>query len=322
MPSVSVIIPTYNRRDLVKEAVYSVLQQSFTDFEVLVIDDGSTDNTQDITKQIDNKQVRYYYKENGGISNARNTGLSKAKGKYVALLDSDDLWPKKYLEIMLNKLERNPDYGMAYSSFKDIYPDGREAEGLSPERYLSGQLTMNYFGKMPCILPSATIFRKSAIEDLFFDEHLKYTEDIDFFLRLSAKTKFLYVPDVSVTRKVQPDSMSFEAGTNLSPNTVLILERFYLHLGGDKIVPAKTAKRKISRMYRSLARKHYRHGHRKAAISLFKKAISYYPYALQYYTGLLKAMLLSKEKDKLPDWQMPKPLPRYISTLEKETRHL
>ncbi len=318
MPKVSVIIPTYNRSDLVKEAVDSVLQQSFTDFEILVIDDGSADDTRSVIKCISDIRIKYFHKSNGGLSSARNMGLVNAKGEYVALLDDDDMWPAEYLQTMLRKLEQNPQFGMAYSLFKDVYPDGREAEGFGGERYLSGWLTKNFYDRMPCLLPSTTFFRKSALEGFFFDEALKKTEDIDAFLRLSLKVQLLCVPEISVIRRKTIDGITSQVSEEICPNIILLLERFYFHLGGDKVVPAKMAKRKISREYRGLARKHYQKGHRQAAILLFKKAISYYPFDPQYYRGLFRAMLLSKENDRLPHWQIPKPLPTCITSFGKK----
>lgn len=321
MPKVSVIIPTYNRSKLVKEAIESVLQQSYKDSEVIVVDDGSTDDTRFVIERISDGTARYIYKNNGGLSSARNVGLINAKGEYVALLDDDDLFPENHLEIMLGKLEQNPDYGVAYSLFKDVYPDGREIEGFGSERYLSGWLTRNFFGKMPCILPSATVYRKSVLEGFFFDEGLKKAEDIDALLRLSSKTQFLCVPEAFVIRRKTAGSITHQDSSDISPAVTLILERFYFQLGGDQIVPAKKAKYKFSRMYRSLGKKHYQKGHRNAAISLFKKAISYYPFEPHYYRELLKALFLSKKGDKMSDWQMPKPLSPYITVSQKSDKN-
>jgi len=91
MPEISVIIPTYNRSSLAREAVESVLAQTFADFEVLVIDDGSTDNTKQVIESIQDNRIKYSYKDNGGVSSARNMGIGNASGAFIAFLDSDDL---------------------------------------------------------------------------------------------------------------------------------------------------------------------------------------------------------------------------------------
>ncbi len=316
MPAVSIILPTYNRSNLLREAIESAQRQTFTDFEILVIDDGSTDDTRSVIERISDTRIKYFYKSNGGVSSARNVGLVNAVGEYVAFLDSDDLWPEEHLETMLDKLEKTPDYGMAYSQFKDVYPDGREAQGFSRVRCLSGYLTKSFFDISPCILPSATFFRKFVLKGIFFDEALETSSDFDVFLRLSPKTQFLCVPEVCFIRRKTADSLIDKAIESISPNVALILERFYFHLGGDKIIPAKVAKRRISREYQNLARRHYNRGNRHAAISLYKKAISYYPFKVKNYKKLFHA-ILSRKEDPMPQWQMPKPLPPYITVTKK-----
>ncbi len=318
MPAVSVIITTYNRSALVKEAIESVLRQTLTDFEAIVVDDGSTDDTRDGIKQICDDKVRYFYKENGGVSSARNLGLVNARGEYVAFLDSDDLWPEKYLETMVSNLERKTDYGTAYSLFKNLYPDGRVIDAFGSDRFFSGWLTKRYYKKTPCIAPSASLFRKSVLNNFWWDEAIKYADDIDAFLRISTRTKFLFVPDIYVQRRLTPSSLSYLHSVNLSFDAVFAFERFYFHSGGDKYVPSRVAKRKISRLYRGMAQKSYQNRCRNAAILLFKKTIDYYPFDPKNYKWLLRALLLSKKDDKIPHWQIPKPLPPYITVGEEK----
>jgi glycosyltransferase involved in cell wall biosynthesis len=310
MEKVSVIIPTYNRDRFVKEAVGSVLKQNYAQLAVIVVDDGSTDDTRSVIRQISDSRVSYIYKRNGGCSSARNLGLLKAQGQYVVFLDSDDLWPEGFLSTMLSHLEGQKEYGVAYCPFRYRYANGKEIEITGHGRNTSGWLTRNYFGKTPAsIFPSSTLIKKTVLDGFFFDELLKNYEDYDFFLRLSTKTQFLFVPDIYVERREAPYSLVSLENRDISPNGPLILERFYFDLGGDKYVSSLTAKHKISRQYRRLAGEHSRRGHRKAAVSLLKKAIRYYPFDLQYYHEFLKALFLNKKKDKMPDWQMPEPLP-------------
>lgn len=295
-----------------REAVESVLHQNFADFEIIIVDDGSTDDTSLVIERITDKRVKYFYKENGGVSSARNYGLLKAKGAYIAFLDSDDLWLEEYLKTMVFGLEENPEYGVAYSLFKNIYPNRKEKVGFGPERFFSGWITEEYYKKTPYILLSASLFRKGVLKDCLWDESLNTYEDIDIFLRVSAKAKFLYIPDGFVIRRITSDSLSQSNKPPVSPNSALVFERFYFHLGGDKLIQAKIAKRKISRLYRSLAKHHYKEGHRRAASLLFRKAIGYYPFDPQYYRGLLKSLLLKRSGDKMPNWKLPKLLPPHI----------
>ena len=108
MPKFSVIIPTYNRCEFVKNAIQSVLDQTYKDYEIIVIDDGSTDSTKDSLSSII-EQITYIYQDNRGVSSARNTGIKKSIGSYIAFLDSDDLWEPKKLELQYQFILANPD---------------------------------------------------------------------------------------------------------------------------------------------------------------------------------------------------------------------
>lgn len=318
MPTVSVIIPTFNRSSLVKEAIESVLQQNYTDFEVLVVDDGSTDDTGPVVKQITDNRIKYHYKPNSGQSNARNFGLIHAKGEYIAFLDEDDLWPVDYLKTMLKHLETNGDYGAAYTRVIELAPDGQKKELSTPERYRSGWITKYYFDISPCLMPSATCFRKSTWKDFFWDEALKRSPDYDVFLRMSTRTQFLFVPDTFAIKRSQPDSLSSKFNPVGPIDGAQVLERFYFHLGGDKYVSLKLAKRKISHRYRKAAKVANALKNRQITIELFKKAIRYKPLDSRLYTDILTVLLKSRKNETPPDWQMPEPLPPYITAFGKK----
>ena len=307
MPEVSVIIPTYNRSNLVKDAISSVLVQTEPDLEVIVVDDGSTDDTRSVVECINDERVIYFYKTNGGVSSARNYGLSKAKGKYIAFLDHDDLWPENYLAVMSAGLEGHAEFGLAYSPITVRYPDGGQIKSYKAPKGKSGWIMLDLFNK-GFIWTSATIIRKSVLKNFYFDESLRKSyEDSDYFLRLSMRTLFLFVEDVEAIRRNHPENFSTKVG--VQPTRILILERFYFRLGGDKIIPAKIAKRKLSHATRKAAEAYRHKANRLAAITLYKQAIKYHPADLRLYLGLGRALLLSKRNDRAPNWMMPEALP-------------
>ena len=317
MSNVSVIIPTYNRSNLLREAIESVLQQSYTDFELIVVDDGSTDDTRAVVEQISDRRLRYFYKENGGHCSARNYGLNKAKGRYVALLDHDDLWPNDYLEIMVNQLQSQNQCSVAYARVLLICDDGQTKPFAKEERYISGWITRAFFKGGPCIMPSATLFKKESLENFYFDEALQTGEDNDAFMRLSIKTPFLFVPNAHILRRETPDSISKNLAVDNQCNGILSFERFYYQLGGDKFVTPIAAKRAISHKYRRAAKNVYKNKNRRASIIFLRRAIRYYPFDVRLYFDLLKSLLLSKKKDPNPDWKMPQPLPTNITVSQK-----
>jgi glycosyltransferase involved in cell wall biosynthesis len=306
---VSVIIPTYNRSNLITEAVESVLQQSFADFEVLVIDDGSTDNTRSVITQISDNRVKYFYKENGGAASARNSGIGRAEGEYIAFLDSDDLWPKEYLAVMTSRLDNTPDYGVAYCPITKARADGNVVKAYRSKHCRSGWVGQFYFrrGFVTC---QGSVIRRQILDGLYFDENLENYEDMDFILRLSLQTRFLYVPDTNAVRRIQKNSLTRRDGVHrIHHNQVRLLERFYYELGGSDILSRTAAKTRIDRACRSVALRYYSAGAFKAAIFMFRRAISYNKLDIAAYLGLVKALTKSRTDDTMPDWSPPKPLP-------------
>lgn len=313
MPKVSVIIPTYNRQDMVGEAVQSVLNQTEHDLEVIVVDDGSIDNTRSAIESLNDHRVRYFYKTNGGPASARNFGLNKANGEFVAFLDHDDLWPADFLEVMVSQLEKRTDYGAAYSPIKLLRNNGSVIKSYKKPENKSGWITRDLFNKS-FVWTSATIIRKSALENIWYDETLRQSyEDGDFFLRLSTRIQFLFVEEVEAIKMEHASNLSAKVG--IQPTRILVLERFYFRLGGDKLVPAKIAMRKISHACRKVAEDKRREGYRTEAITLYKRAIEYWPVDLRLYIGFLKALFLKSINDPKPDWKMPPPLGDPLSGL-------
>ena len=179
MPRVSVIIPTYNRSVLLKEAIESVLQQRLKDFELIVIDDGSTDDTRSIVKAVNDPRVKYFYQNNEGVSGARNAGLDKAIGEYIAFLDSDDLWPDSYLDIMISAMDSAIDYGVVYVTINQNYPDGSVVDKWGIEYRVSGWITQPLLHNS-FVLCQAAVMRRAVLSDIHFDRNLNDDEDFDF----------------------------------------------------------------------------------------------------------------------------------------------
>lgn len=312
MPRISVIIPTYNRSGVVGDAVSCVMTQTEADSEIIVVDDGSVDDTRAIVEDCGDDRVKYFYKTNGGPAGARNLGLSKARGEYVAFLDSDDTWPEDYVEIMLSRLESSSEFGAAYSAITMVNSDGTQVRSYKSPDGRSGWLTKDLF-KRGFVWPSAAVFRSCVWQNHYFDELMPRTsEDSDAFLRLSMLTQFLFVPDVQAFHRMSSDSISADEGVACS--RLLSLERFHFRLGGDKIVSAKAARCRLSHACRKIAEDRRRKTARNAALKLYKHALEYWPYDLRLYVGLVKSLLLDKDQDPEPDWEMPEPLGDPVGT--------
>lgn len=209
-PSVSVIIPTYNRASLLKRAIESVLKQSFDDFELIVVDDASPDNTPDVVESIDDGRIRYIrLKKNSGGPVARNTGIKKARGRFIALLDDDDEWLPHRLELQVKKFEEiSREFGVVYGGFYYVsQQDGRILGKRLPK--VRGDLyphllKENFIGS-PTLLIRRECFKRAGL----FDTTLTSSQDWDMWLRISRYYKFDYVNEIVAKYYVHGRQISF-----------------------------------------------------------------------------------------------------------------
>jgi len=181
-PFFSVIIPTYNRRHLFDIALKSVLNQTYKDFEVIAVDDGSTDHTNEVIKNFDDFRVKYLYQENHGVSHARNRGLEISRGKFIAFLDSDDRWVPRKLQRAKELIDRYPDICIFHTD-EIWYKGGRLLNQKKKHKKPSGYV---YLKALPlcCVGMSTAIVKRELFEKIgLFDESMQACEDYDFWLR-------------------------------------------------------------------------------------------------------------------------------------------
>ena len=185
-PLVSIIIPTYNRAWILKQAIDSVFAQDYDNFELIVVDDGSTDNTCDILNSYNQENFKIIYQENKVVSSARNKGISLAKGDFIAFLDSDDLWLAKKLSAQIEFFNLNPDALICQT--EEIWiRNGIRVNPKKKHKKPSGMIFE------PCLLlclvsPSAVMMKKNLFDSTgLFDENLPACEDYDLWLRISCK---------------------------------------------------------------------------------------------------------------------------------------
>jgi glycosyltransferase involved in cell wall biosynthesis len=206
MPRVTVIIPTYNRRDLVREAIASVTAQSYTDCEVIVVDDGSDDGTAEVVQQF--ARIRYIYQPNHGVSAARNAGVALAQGELLAFLDSDDLWQPRKLECQVALFDQDP--GIQICQTDEMWiRDGVRVNPHNKHRKTGGDIFARSL-ELCLVSPSAVMMRRALFEELGgFDETLPACEDYDLWLRITTRlpVHFIEMPLV-VKRGGHPDQLS------------------------------------------------------------------------------------------------------------------
>ena len=196
-PLVTVIIPTYNRKEYLEIAIQSVVNQSYLNIEIVVIDDGSsTDYAQEIAAKFSN--CKCFRKENGGLSSARNFGIKLAKGDYIAFLDDDDFWESSKIEKQVKLLLENPTIDCVHSSVAVVDEKGNltgEYYGATQNKInkRSGYVFWNALGVWVVKSPTPLIRNKVFQQDLMFDENIKVGEDIDFYQRMFYRHKVLYI---------------------------------------------------------------------------------------------------------------------------------
>ena len=251
---ISVVIPLYNKEKSITTTLESVLAQSYTDYEVIVVDDGSTDKSADIVRELKNEKIILISQPNAGVSAARNAGVLAAKGEFVAFLDGDDLWDKDFLREMARLIKEFPG--------KSIYGLGCEQikwgnKPIPKDRYYRGDATWSY-DTMAFTGSSACVNKKDAIEVGLFDTRMTHGEDLDMWWRL-----MLLHGGASDMR---PYAYYIQDAENRAMHRVAPLEKhipFYV----DKYDEARTSnvefrrffdREMIYRLYPYLLEKHYR----------------------------------------------------------------
>jgi len=202
MPRVSVIIPTYNRAHIVGEAIESVLAQTYQDFEIIVVDDASTDNTREVLAGYaahHPDKIRVIYREtNGGAGAARNDGIRASKGEYISFLDSDDLYLPHRLQVAVDALDANPSFGGAYADLRRVAPDGAVLSSWLGEagHRASGWIFKQQLTRGGVATDTMTVRRQCFGEVGLFDESLRRCQDGHMALRLTHRYPFLCIPEV------------------------------------------------------------------------------------------------------------------------------
>jgi glycosyltransferase involved in cell wall biosynthesis len=207
---VSVIIPAYNSEEYISSAVKSVLNQTHSDLELIIIDDGSTDNTKKIVDFFDDLRIKYIYQKNAGVAVARNNGIKNSTGEYIAFLDADDIWKPEKLQVQLDKILAEDDVCMIYSAFEMLYKGSNRTKIYRynhNEQNFTEKLITDPFKTVP--YPSTVILKKSYLDRTGdFNQEFKTGEDWDLWLRLLALGKCSYIDEPLVKKLTHDESIT------------------------------------------------------------------------------------------------------------------
>lgn len=206
-PLVSVIIPTYNHARFVGDAILSVLQQDYDNFEVIVVDDGSGDNTREVIKKFEGR-VEYIYQKNAGLSAARNTGIRASKGVLIGVLDADDMYEPKYLSTLVGTLISHPDADGVYCGYRFVDEENNHLPQIENRQVPSGEL-YNSLINGNFFVPESILLHRYVYDKVgLFDEGLRACEDWDVWLRTARRFRIIGRSDILTRHRVLAGSMS------------------------------------------------------------------------------------------------------------------
>lgn len=226
MPAVTVIIPNHNHTLYLGDAIRSALRQTYRDFEIVVVDDGSTDNCRDVVAAF-RGPVRYVWQENQGLAGARNTGLRCAEGGLIALLDADDEWLPVFLERMLALARRHPEAVAYYCGASSMDEAGRDLPQVFGTPARNPQTLYQELLRANFIIPSTVVIRRPAIlAARLFDPKLRSCEDWDLWLRLLPEHSLVGLSDCLVRYRIHPNTLSTRAESMQAAARAVIEKNF------------------------------------------------------------------------------------------------
>ena len=307
MLTVSVVIITYNRADFLKEAIESVLAQTYQDYELIIVDDGSTDHTRDVVRLFDDNRIRYFHHENRGMTPTRNRGIREATGEYIAFLDSDDVWFPEKLSRQV-EVARKTGAGLVHTSRYETDLSGKKPRLVRPLR--PARSSDEFLKGNTHISLTVLVRRDALIETGLFDEDLKASDDTDMWLRLARNNvEFRYIDEILMDVRKHGANVSRDPEWKFISRVCVAQKMLEGH---DKRIPRAVWRGKLAENYYLLAIQKYEKKLYPACTRLIIKALKInvfagwlitYPkdglllrlkIALSPYSLLLKSVLKTK----------------------------
>ena len=274
MPTVSVIIHTYNNEKFIAETVASVLNQTYKDYEIIVVDDGSVDGTRDVLMPYMQK-IRYHYKENGGIASAKNAGIGLSQAEFVAFLDHDDLWVPDKLQLQMEHFNENPQIGLVYAKYTS-FRDGEELR-TKPEKGYSGWIFKELLAKS-FIQTSTVVVKRECLDAVGpYDETFSLGDEYDMFLRIARKFQCGFV-DKGLTRYRVHDTNASNNDFLFDNENLGVYKKIYNNFTDLDGVEKKILRKRIARYSMKVAEGLYSQGKLEESKEYQKEANNFLPF--------------------------------------------
>ena len=275
-PLVSVIIPNYNHARFLGDAIRSVLDQDYKNVEIIVVDDGSTDNSRDIAGQF-GEQIHYIYQTNAGLSAARNTGIRVSNGSLIGVLDADDMYEPGYLSTLVAELQSNLDADGIYCGYQFVDQENNllpqiEARPVASELLYEVLLDGNFF------VPESIFLHRHVYEKVgLFDEALRACEDWDVWLRVTKKFKIIHSHEILTRHRILAGSMSTDPLRMLTARLTVLSK----HVGEEPTESGLSiTHRAYGRAYLGSCVEYIQYGDGDRAYECFQKLTKVYPILL------------------------------------------
>lgn len=286
LPAVSVVIATYNRADLLPETIESVLRQRFRNFELIVVDDGSTDDTQEVLRSYGSR-IRTFYQENRGPAAARNLGVQHARGQWISIQDSDDLPTPDHLEALFAFAEKHSGYGMVFANGAYLSGPEHNRDAIIPKeksRRLAqkGVRLVDLFEKSIVRLQAA-LFSKKCLEAVGGqDEELRICADLDLAFRIFMRYPVAYLDKVIFLYRKHEGNISRHQDLRLMEN-IRVIEKLTREFPQSKeLLGARRIAHRTAYRYYRLAKGRWQSGDRRGAGEAIRAAVALRPLSLKY----------------------------------------
>ena len=312
MTKISIIIPTYNYAQYICEAIESVLNQTYKDFEIIVVDDGSTDNTKEVIKPYLNK-IKYIYQQNSGPSAARNRGIKEAKGEYIAFLDADDIWLAQKLELQIKFMEKEKEVGLIFSDMILFNEKGIIKNSFLKEKLFFNKLSIkplsftekviydNVFNALlqENFIPTNTVIvKKECFNKVgFFDKTLFSVEDRDMWLRIGLFYDIGFINSPLVLTRFHETNIS--ANQELALKSRLKVMKKFLNYSNLPIKSKKIIKQTINKIYFDLGYLYFTYEKFPLSRIYFRKFLKENPFIFKPWIYILLSVLPTSDIRKL-----------------------
>ncbi|MCK8083867.1 glycosyltransferase family A protein [Vibrio sp. 1CM24A] len=297
---ISVVIPTHNRSIMLDRAINSVLTQTYENLEVIVVDDASTDDTENLVSSYQDSRVSYIkIKNSKGANFARNTGVRSSNGEYVAFLDDDDIWFPNKLFLQVEMLKNNSNLGLVYTGI-EVVTEGEDIRySIKPK--FNGDiskiiLTDNCIGTTSTVVLSRKVFEKAG----GFDENLPQLQDYDLWIRIAQICEVGFISDDLIYYYVHQSISQLTSSADKNKSAIEYIDKKHAHLIND--LPLKLQRKRFCQRYNAMGKRLMKSGNNSQARSLFIKSFRLSPNSNSvkfFIASFVKPSLVLKIKSKI-----------------------